>query len=241
LIELLIVIAIIAILAAVLFPVFQNARERAKAAKCLNNMKQLGTGVTMYLDDYNGCYPPNRRWANGSWDGKWNWKQALKPYARGKGVYQCPSNKYASRMDESGAFPISYAYNGGFFNDWWLVKNKRPPMRRFSEVPDPVRTILILETRFTAPDSGPWMMVHTSYSGTGAVGYPADLGPSFGWFQSHGKGMNWVYADGHARYCTLKAACVPKEQWRYDLIDPRYDQRWYDGLFTGHYVAPEYE
>src|SRR4051794_1908915 len=57
LIELLVVIAIIAILAAILFPVFAQAREKARATSCVSNFKQLATGVLMYTQDYDGGYP----------------------------------------------------------------------------------------------------------------------------------------------------------------------------------------
>ncbi len=57
LIELLVVIAIIAILAAILFPVFANAKERARQAKCLNNLKQLTVAFQAYVDDNNGYTP----------------------------------------------------------------------------------------------------------------------------------------------------------------------------------------
>src|SRR6187549_1106130 len=56
LIELLVVVAIIAILAAILFPVFAQAREKARATTCTSNLKQLGTAVQMYLQDYDGGY-----------------------------------------------------------------------------------------------------------------------------------------------------------------------------------------
>src|SRR5436853_560395 len=60
LIELLVVIAIIAILAAILFPVFAQAREKARQASCLSNMRQIGTAITMYAQDYDETYPLGR-------------------------------------------------------------------------------------------------------------------------------------------------------------------------------------
>src|SRR5437588_9751349 len=57
LIELLVVIAIIAILAAILFPVFAQARDSARQTVCLNNCKQLGTGLIMYAQDYDETLP----------------------------------------------------------------------------------------------------------------------------------------------------------------------------------------
>ena len=57
LIELLVVIAIIAILAAILFPVFAQAREKARSTACMNNCKQLGLGMMQYVTDYDECFP----------------------------------------------------------------------------------------------------------------------------------------------------------------------------------------
>jgi prepilin-type N-terminal cleavage/methylation domain-containing protein len=57
LIELLVVIAIIAILAAILFPVFAQAREKARQITCASNMKQLGLGIIQYTQDYDEIYP----------------------------------------------------------------------------------------------------------------------------------------------------------------------------------------
>ena len=60
LIELLVVIAIIAILAAILFPVFAQAREKARATSCLSNLKQLGLAYTQYIQDSDELWPHTR-------------------------------------------------------------------------------------------------------------------------------------------------------------------------------------
>src|SRR5690242_13752299 len=70
LIELLVVIAIIAILAAILFPVFAQARERARMAACLSNLKQIGTGTMMYVQDYDEKYHNAKAWGR-MWTGEW--------------------------------------------------------------------------------------------------------------------------------------------------------------------------
>ena len=77
LIELLVVIAIIAILAAILFPVFAQAREQARSISCLSNCRQIGIGVRMYAQDFDEKYPM------GTYDGPRNWEVNLdvNPYA----------------------------------------------------------------------------------------------------------------------------------------------------------------
>src|SRR5579862_3576887 len=65
LIELLVVIAIIAILAAILFPVFAQAREKARQTTCVNNNKQWTTAAMMYVQDYDETFPPAFGWYPG--------------------------------------------------------------------------------------------------------------------------------------------------------------------------------
>jgi prepilin-type N-terminal cleavage/methylation domain-containing protein len=79
LIELLVVIAIIAILAAILFPVFAQAREKARQATCLSNVKQIATSYFMYAQDYDERYTQNR-YDNGA--NHYTWKLRCSPMSR---------------------------------------------------------------------------------------------------------------------------------------------------------------
>src|SRR5947199_3363258 len=87
LIELLVVIAIIAILAAILFPVFAQAREKARQTSCLSNQKQLGTAMSMYLQDYDERFPNWRTIVPVTPDnhtGKITWVENMPPYSKNK-------------------------------------------------------------------------------------------------------------------------------------------------------------
>ncbi len=128
LIELLVVIAIIAILAAILFPVFVAAKESARTRKCLNNMKQLGQGFCMYVNDWRR-YPATAPWGRlaASYDYVWNQgtypnnmiyvkKGCLWPYVRNEQVYVCPSDKTQQRTINGYHvyFGLSYSMNANF-------------------------------------------------------------------------------------------------------------------------------
>ncbi len=98
LIELLVVIAIIAILAAILFPVFAQAREKARQTTCLSNMKQWSLGTRMYLIDYDDTVVPCYLYTVHPSDGtlktgkpylQW-WPDLLNPYVKNDKVWQCP-------------------------------------------------------------------------------------------------------------------------------------------------------
>jgi prepilin-type N-terminal cleavage/methylation domain-containing protein/prepilin-type processing-associated H-X9-DG protein len=92
LIELLVVIAIIAILAAILFPVFAQAREKARHASCTSNLKQIGLAWQMYAQDYDERTLP---WAPGTKNIGSNtvWiQEMLQPYSKNRLVFTCPSD-----------------------------------------------------------------------------------------------------------------------------------------------------
>jgi len=106
LIELLVVIAIIAILAAILFPVFAQAREKARQTSCLSNFKQAALGIMMYTQDYDemmvmadsgGIGLPG--WGFGRPD--YVWPELVQPYVKNWQIFRCPSDPHARDSDLS--------------------------------------------------------------------------------------------------------------------------------------------
>jgi prepilin-type N-terminal cleavage/methylation domain-containing protein len=130
LIELLVVIAIIAILAAILFPVFAQAREKARQTSCLSNLKQIGLAFKMYVQDYDERWPTADPVAEGcagqnnadGQDFQWNgWiSNALRSYTKNQAIYICPDNNNNGFADPwsnggtattDGSQQFSYAFN----------------------------------------------------------------------------------------------------------------------------------
>lgn len=103
LIELLVVIAIIAILAAILFPVFAQAREKARQTSCLSNVKQIGLGIQMYVQDYDEYVPRNAyadpprvpEGAHFTNCSSPRWMDVIQPYVKNTQLHNCPSDPFA--------------------------------------------------------------------------------------------------------------------------------------------------
>ncbi|MCJ7752195.1 MAG: type II secretion system GspH family protein, partial [Armatimonadetes bacterium] len=130
LIELLVVIAIIGILAAMVFPVFARARESARKAVCLSNVKNIALAIQMYLADNNDTLPPTETrqevhdfFATGPGGGAppcdWHdyqgnpylrWPVILDEYVKNRDVYRCPS----TRLEGGAAWIVPGAYEGGW-------------------------------------------------------------------------------------------------------------------------------
>lgn len=108
LLEILIVIAIISILAAILFPVFGRARENARRSSCQSNLKQIGLAVLQYSQDYDETMPITGSNSGGDVVG------LLQPYTKqsfGQGIWKCPSH---ALMTDGNGWTSSYGYNFEF-------------------------------------------------------------------------------------------------------------------------------
>jgi prepilin-type N-terminal cleavage/methylation domain-containing protein/prepilin-type processing-associated H-X9-DG protein len=229
LIELLVVIAIIAILAAILFPVFAQAREKARATSCLSNSKQLGLAIEMYSQDYDESGPVGiDPWAHG--DG---WAGQVYPYIKNLAIFRCP--------DDDASSVVSYAYNSNFvYPQGYIWDGAHPTVSHtLAEMTAPATTVRLSEvTGNYDPINAPWYTPETisggydygSPGGDGlgaavgvgtpgwgttlkwATGYPPNATPSYSapFFASpdgrHSNGSNYVFADGHAKW--LRASQV---------------------------------
>lgn len=137
LIELLVVIAIIAILAAILFPVFAQARDKARQTACLSNLKQIGTAVGMYNQDYEECFPGFKYSAGsvsvpmvggGYYYGHVFWQLLYYPYIKNTQVFVCPNDDNSTKnlspaptgtnssYTYDNPIPTSYLDNGAMFD-----------------------------------------------------------------------------------------------------------------------------
>ncbi len=111
LIELLVVIAIIAILAAILFPVFAQAREKARQSACISNLNQIGKSLIMYQSDYDSMYPPSQLPSTGT--PVVSWPTMVQPYIKNDQVFTCPSTtNEVSGVDTAYIDPTALKYTG---------------------------------------------------------------------------------------------------------------------------------
>ena len=106
LIELLVVIAIIAILAAILFPVFAQAKSAAKGSACLSNVRQIGIGMIMYLNDNDDVYPGNDQWEpaasnTSASDPRMPYDLQIMPYVKNNAIFACPMDAGSNRSPAS--------------------------------------------------------------------------------------------------------------------------------------------
>lgn len=235
LVELLIVIAIIALLAAILFPVFARARENARRSVCLGNLKQIGLALQQYTQDYDEKMPvqtyaltynfmdasagatSNSGWAGGTT----NWPNALFPYTKSTAIYSCPSalpivNASGCSIDctaPTATSKISYFGNAviiqNYFDNQPLAIASAKP-RALSAIPNPEEILFAQEglTSYNIAIMYPRIQQGTPDTYKFWHSYnAATLTESF--TNRHFDGGNLIFVDGHAKwrtYKTMKAA-----------------------------------
>src|SRR5579871_1790353 len=147
LIELLVVIAILSILAAILFPVFAQAREKARQAACASNMRQMGLGVQMYTQDYDERLPLA---ATATATGFLNWHHFVDPYVKNKQIWVCPSTDLPIK-NIFGDLVCHYGFNSYYLNEGVDPKNvftlNNAPGVTLGAVAEPAKTVLLADTR----------------------------------------------------------------------------------------------
>jgi prepilin-type N-terminal cleavage/methylation domain-containing protein/prepilin-type processing-associated H-X9-DG protein len=225
LIELLVVISIIAILASILFPVFAQAREKARAASCLSNSRQIALAFSMYSQDYDEEYPPAVDIVSNGW-----WEGLVAPYIRTGsvgGILTCPSaatRAYAYSMNWS----LSGITEAGVLNpaDTILTADG-------AQVPRLANAVDRLAEAgpyffYTYPGVGENLWTVTPNFQTGAGDPNAtirtdlpdmDVDQAQGLLRfRHTAGVNASFADGHTKY--IRQGASKLSQWS-PLYQPR--------------------
>ena len=219
LIELLVVIAIIAILAAILFPVFAQARAKARAASCLSNHRQVGTAILMYAQDYDELYPMAFHGfsASGTTTG---WPTLSQPYVKNTQVFRCADAPQVTGNPPGSAFPVTYGYNyyiGGNNNPSTGVMNY--PLAGINK---PAQTVMLVDTGTlplvnVRPEDwrplihstrrhGPWLVVHAGSKNIS----PSPTLCNYGAPHARHNGMtNLSWADGHVKAAKVESFYTP--------------------------------
>lgn len=209
LIELLVVIAIIAILAAILFPIFAQAREQARATTCTSNTRQIGMANMMYVQDYDETMPLFYAYNTKSPSGERAWsgdplhkgvEVLLMPFVKSVQIFRCPDDNGGAGLNDPdygcpgrgtyhACYGSSYRFNRGSFS---TVAQESSQNNFLYDTNRPIRQSMFAlpaETRIMRDEMLPWFGLQEKY------GYL----PS--WYTPwHVRGGGIVFADGHSKF-----------------------------------------
>ena len=238
LIELLIVIAIICILAAILFPVFAAAREKARQTTCASNLKQLGMAVVQYTQDFDDIMPYSKNTyynAQAQAVYAYGWEYALYAYVKATNVYSCPDDQFAPNTEYNGTTEGNGAYtvNSAFYNNRTLSKNMGP--FQIGAGTDNTSFPPVAMSEITSPSTTAAIFDSALYTGTGwaptneSGGFsPADY-PNVTYYPSVGPQGYPIIEDCH----TAPAPPCPTPPTSYNTIVARHNGfvnvAWCDG------------
>lgn len=204
LIELLVVIAIIAILAAILFPVFAQAREKARTISCLSNMKQLGTAFTMYLQDYDEIVLPRYSACPSTGpaptpNAPTLWTNTIQPYVKNKQVFVCPSainSKFGDTWNTRSY--VSIGYNQTISGWYYITADGCGSMilPSLASIVAPSKNVM-----FADSVSGDLSAGNRGYLfGNSGMNVPYTTTAVGSFSARHTEGSNLGFFDGHAKW-----------------------------------------
>ncbi|HSV73574.1 MAG TPA: DUF1559 domain-containing protein [Chthonomonadales bacterium] len=202
LIELLVVIATIAILSAILFPVFSQARAQARRTVCVSNLKQNALATMMYAQDHDETFPPR---FGGAGRGFSPWAVTIQPYIRNRQLVGCPDMR--PELERS-VFMGTFGWVGYGMNRH-LWRDAGTPMATLASVPTPTQTAMLADSTFDDFTARPRRRARIAFANT-PVGSPYTVtcdvvrtrhGGGNGLDLSVG-GSSVAFADGHVRYLT---------------------------------------
>jgi prepilin-type N-terminal cleavage/methylation domain-containing protein/prepilin-type processing-associated H-X9-DG protein len=231
LIELLVVIAIIAILAAILFPVFAQAREKARQASCQSNLKQIGSAIMMYRQDYDEQMPfrvnsstaggagnfnhtnwnPPAAWTPAIVDGLyWGW--FYQPYTKNRQIYVCPSTVTQIMKVETRTYSFNGRYLDGNNGGSGAYPNRGGVSD--SEVQDPAGTVVAHDGWEERLDDNGDTLAHWNRGGTSPGPAPCNAVAEQNTSAAaraeqvrHAGGANILWYDGHVKYQKVPTKC----------------------------------
>jgi prepilin-type N-terminal cleavage/methylation domain-containing protein/prepilin-type processing-associated H-X9-DG protein len=205
LIELLVVISIIVIIAAILFPVFAQVREKARQISCLSNLRQLGSALVMYAQDYDETLVLNDNWdlqAPRSFDGTLktvsDWPDLLQPYLKNEAVLVCPSATQATGLyrTEQGRL-CGYVLN----NVYGLFEKLDQSPATLASISNPSATVFCGDGG--APSGVPFQAIGDLQVDL-AAHPPRITSGQGGFYGRHSDGCNLAFLDGHARWIGIR-------------------------------------